>query len=151
MHKCVFGIIFAALALPLALAAQTNNGFAGTWKLNVDKSKIESGGGAKAETVTIAADGKVNVEEVTNDGQTVAWSYAAVPGQEVTITGMGDNATVIETRPDDRSIELVWKIAGANEHGKGVLSDDGKVMIYTITGTNAKGEKVQSEEYFEKQ
>ncbi|MBV9158831.1 MAG: hypothetical protein JO097_21405 [Acidobacteriaceae bacterium] len=132
-------LLVLALTTPLALLAQTseNNPFVGTWKLNVAKSKFEPGPPMKSETVTIAADGKVSVDAVEATGQPETWSYSSSAGAAATITGIPDSS-VIEKRSGN-TIEHTWKLAGGNFRGKGVLSEHGNVMRYTMDGTDSEG------------
>ncbi len=151
MQKSLKLTLFA-LALPLALAAQTaqKDMSVGTWKLNVEKSKFSPGPAPKSETVTIQNDGAVNVEEVGADGQTMNWSYTGSDGATVPITGMKDS-TVMTKRVSDRVIEHTWKMGNAHYTGRGVVSKDGKTMRYTLTGTNADGKAEHNVMLFEKQ
>jgi hypothetical protein len=152
------GIVLIALAGAFSVAAQDSgqNGqaaqtdrFAGTWKLNVAKSKFNPGPPAKGETVTIAPD-KVTVEEVTADGTTQNWSYTPSPGVTATITGM-ENSSVMEKKVNDHTMEDTWKMGNATMQGKGVLSKDGKKMTYTLTGTNEEGKPLHNVLVLEKQ
>ncbi|MBV9300963.1 MAG: hypothetical protein JOY62_00240 [Acidobacteriaceae bacterium] len=148
----------ALLALvPLAAGAQDtqkgtkpeNDRFQGTWKLDVAKSKFSPGPAPQSVTVTIGSD-KVTVDEVHADGKTENWSYTPSPGTEATITGM-DNASVLEKRVNDRTIEHNWKFGNSTMQGRGVLSRDGKRMTYTLTGTTPDGKPVHNVEIYEKQ
>lgn len=153
MKKYVYGIsLLAALfASAVLLAAQggQNSPFTGTWKLNVAKSKFDPAPGPKSETVTIAADGKVSVEEATADGQTVNWSFTPSGDTAVPIEGM-ENATVV-SKESGNTVDHTWKIGSGNETGHGVVSKNGKIMKYTMTGTNAQGQPVHTIAIFEKQ
>jgi hypothetical protein len=152
-----FGVVLIALAGAFAVAAQAtqsgqaaqNDRFIGTWKLNVAKSKFNPGPAPTSVTVTIAPD-KVNVEEVHPDGKTDSWSYTPSPGSAATITGM-ENASVIEKRVNDHTIEHTWKMGASTMQGKGVLSKDGKKMTYTLTGTTQDGKPLHNVEIYEKQ
>lgn len=149
MQKRLLTVIVAMLAVAL-VAAASSDPFAGTWKLNVAKSKF-SGPAPKSETVMIDPGGKVSFQEATGTGETVAWSYSMPPGGgEATIAGM-ENSTVIEKRPDPRTVEHTWKMGDASYTGRGTLSKSGKVLTYTMDGTNAKGEKVHNVEIYDKQ
>ncbi len=145
------GLIFLALTIPVALMAQKeqNNPFVGTWKLNVAKSKFDPGPPIKSETVTIESDGKVTVDEIGGDGQAETWSYTAVSGTEVPITGMQDS-TVTETRSGN-TVEHTWKFGKATSKGKGTLSKKGTVMTYTLDGTDDQGRHEHDVMIFEKQ
>ncbi|MFL6351725.1 MAG: hypothetical protein ACJ74Z_07725 [Bryobacteraceae bacterium] len=151
-------VAFAALALAItAQAVQNgqsaqpaqNDRFVGTWKLNIAKSKFSPGPPPTSATVTIAPD-KVSVEEVHADGKTENWSYTPSPGSPATITGM-ENASVIEKRVNDHTMEDTWKMGEGTMQGKAVLSKDGKRMTYTLTGNTPEGKPVHNVDVYEKQ
>jgi hypothetical protein len=142
--KKTFGLlILCALALVAA-----DDPFVGAWKLNVAKSKFSPGPPLQSQTVTIGADNKVEVSGTDSKGQTVNWSYTATPGT-ATITGMPD-ASVMETRKGN-TVDHTWKFGKATQTGHGVISKDGKTMIYTLQGTDADGKKVSDRSVYEKQ
>ncbi len=153
MRKCVYGISIAAVVLASAalLAAQTdqNSPFTGTWKLNVSKSKFSPGPAPKSETVIIAPDGKVSVEEVDAEDKTVNWSFTPSGDTAVPIEGL-ENATVV-SKTSGNMVDHTWKIGSGNETGHGVISKNGKTMKYTMTGTNAQGQRVHNVGIYEKQ
>lgn len=142
MKKTIGLLILCALTLVAA-----GDPFVATWKLNVAKSKFSPGPALQSQTVTIGAD-KVEVSGVDDKGQAVNWSYPVASGP-ATITGMPD-ASVVETRKGN-TVEHTWKWGKAMEKGHGVISKDGKTMIYTLTGTNADGKKVNDRSVYEKQ
>ncbi len=147
------GLLFLALTVPMALMAQTgqNNPFVGTWKLNVTKSKFDPGPAMKSQTVTIESDGKVTVDGAAENGQTENWSYTAPAGteSEVPITGIPDS-TVVE-KISGNTVEHTWKLGKANYKGKGTLSKNGKVMTYTMDGTDEQGTHHHDVMVYEKQ
>ena len=146
------GMIFVALLAALAVSAQTSDQspFVGSWKLNVAKSKFDPGPPMKSETVTIGQDGKVSVEGLAADGTTTeSWSYTYTEAQEAPITGM-DNSSVVENRHGN-TVEHKWKLNGSSYTGKGVLSKNGKVMTYTMDGTDAQGRHEHDVLVYEKQ
>ena len=152
MRKCAYAIWLAvALLASVVLAAQAdqNSLFTGTWKLNVAKSKISPGPAPKSETVTIVPGKKVSVETVNADGNTVSWSYNPAENTAVPIEGM-ENSTVME-KLSGNTVDHTWKMGNGTETGHGVVSKNGKTMKYTMTGTNAQGQKVHSVYIFEKQ
>jgi len=139
-----------ALTFPAALVAgHSKNPWVGTWKLNVAKSQYGGGPGLQSETIVIGADGKVTVTAVNTGGQPVIWSYTYSEGREVPITGM-ENSTVIEKRTR-KTMEQTWKMPTASSTGKGVLSKDGKVLTYTLDGTDTQGHHQHDVLVFEKQ
>ena len=152
MRKCAYAIwLAAALLASVILAAQgdQNSPFTGTWKLNVAKSKISPGPAPKSETVTIAPDRKVSVETADADGKTINWSYNPAENTAVPIEGM-ENSTVVE-KISGNTVDHTWKMGNGTETGHGVVSKNGKTMKYTLTGTNAQGQKVHGVYIFEKQ
>jgi hypothetical protein len=147
----IFSMVFLTLMATVAVSAQTTdqNAFAGTWKLNVAKSKFNPGPALKSETVTIGQDDKVAVEEVLADGTNRNWSYTSVQGQEAPITGI-DNSSVI-AKVNGNTVQHTWKFNGGNFTGKGVLSSNGKVMTYTLDGTNPQGKHEHNVMVFDRQ
>lgn len=141
--------ILVLLALGAMALAAADDPFAGTWKLNVAKSKFEPGPGPKAVTLTIAAEGKVTVEETDAKDQTTTWSYIPSPKGVAMIEGVPDS-TVMETRKGNK-VEHVWKFGNANMKGHGEVAKDGKTMTYHMEGTNAEGKKTKTTEIYEKQ
>jgi hypothetical protein len=141
--------ILVLLALGAMALVAAEDPFVGTWKLNVAKSKFEPGPGTKAATVTIAADGKVTVDETDAKDQTTTWSYIPSAKGVAMITGVPDS-TVMETRKGNK-VEHVWKFGNSNMKGHGEVAKDGKTMTYHMEGTDAEGKKTKSTEFYEKQ
>jgi hypothetical protein len=85
----------------------------GTWKLNLEKSKITPGPGPKSATLTIAVLGdnvKTSFEEVEGDDSRVGYEYSATydDGKDYPISGSG--------RPswrDDLLVEQKLSTSGA--------------------------------------
>ena len=147
-------LIFLALLIPAALVSQTasKNMAVGTWKLNTAKSKFDPGPGPKSATVVIGEDNKIQYSEETADAKSTSWSVLPTSdGTPAPITGMGENATLVEKRIDERHVEHTWKIGSGTEIGKSVLSKNGKTMTYTLTGTDPDGKAMHNVEIFEKQ
>jgi hypothetical protein len=146
------GMILIALLGALTISAQATDQspFVGTWKLNVAKSKFNPGPPMKSQTVTIGQDGKISIEGVASDGTTTEnWSYMYSDNQETPITGM-DNSSVVEKR-NGNVVEHKWKLNGAQYTGKGVISKNGKVMTYTMDGTDAQGRHEHNVMVYDKQ
>lgn len=149
--KRFWSTLLLALALPLALAAQTpaNNAFTGTWKLNVAKSKFDPGPGPKSVTLHLS-EVKASVDEIQTDGKKLNYSFTPSQGVAVPIEGMRD-ATIMEQRIDDHTVEHTWKFGPQTLHGKAVLSSNGKHMTYTMTGTTLDGKSIHNIEMYDKQ
>ena len=154
MRKYIHQILLLALlfASAVCLAAQTdqgNNPFVGKWQLNVAKSKFSPGPGPKSETVTIAPDGKVTVEGANPQGQSFQWSYTRSGDAAAPIEGM-ENSTVME-KMSGNIVDHTWKFGTENQTGHGVISKDGRAMMYTLNGTDNQGRRVHDVMIFEKQ
>jgi biopolymer transport protein ExbD len=151
MNNCL-GLILVALTLPAALVSQTSpsDPAIGTWKLNVAKSKFKPGPPPKSITVTIANDGKVTVNQTSAEGKDTNFSFTPSEGKPVTIEGL-DGTTVSQKRIDDRVSEYTWTTANTSMHGRAVISANGKIMKYTVTGTRPDGKAVHNSELYEKQ
>lgn len=103
--------------------------------------------------MTIPADaGKVEVHETTADGKDLDWSYPVplADGATVPIDGI-EGATVSGKYTSDHVVDHTWKLPDFTGTGHGVLSKDGKVMRYTLTGTNGQGKPVHNILIFDKQ
>ena len=122
----------------------------GTWKLNVAKSKFNPGPPPTSMIVTIADDGKVTVAEVSATGESINYSFKPSPGTAVPIDGM-ENATLSETKIDDRHVDHTWKFGESTMTGKAAIAKNGKTMTYRTEGSNPKGKPVHNVELFEKQ
>jgi len=142
------GVFLLTMAVPV-LAQTSNEAWFGTWKLNVAKSKFDPGPAPQSETVTIAPDGKVTVDDTQPDGTAQSWSYTYSEGTEVPITGM-PNSSVKETRTA-RTVEHAWKFNGGSYTGKGVMAKNGKSFTYTMDGTDSQGRHEHNVSLYEKQ
>jgi hypothetical protein len=92
----------------------------------------------------------VSTTETYQDGVARSWSYNPSPGNSAPIDGL-EGASVIQKRIDDRTVQQTWKFGTLTMEGRGVLSKDGKTMMYTLTGTTRTGKPLRNVELFEKQ
>jgi len=136
------------LVLCAAALLAVDNPFVGTWKLNVAESKITPGPLPRSETVTFGADNKVEVSTVYDNGQAVTWSYT-FSKDPATITGLPD-ASVIEACKGN-TMDDTWTFGKDIQKGHGVISKDGKTMIYTFTGTFDDGKETCGRLIYQKQ
>jgi hypothetical protein len=127
----------------------------GTWKLNEAKSKLGPGA-AKNHTVVYAAAAGDNVK-VTVDGTDASgkplhneWT-GRFDGKDYPVTGDALSDMRSYKKVDDRTLELTGKKGGkVTQTGTIVLSPDGKTRTVTISGTDAKGEKVTGTAVYDK-
>ena len=136
--------------------AQSPNPQIGTWKLNVAKSKYNSGPASKSGTTKIEAVGtgvKYTVDQVGADGVKLHWQFTAnYDGKDSPVTGNPNADMVALTRSDPNNVKVVNKKGGkVTTTQTSVVSSDGKTRTVTTTGTNARGEKVNTVTVYEKQ
>ena len=129
--------------------------FAGTWKLNLEKSKYKTGTPPKEQTATIAEAGsdlEVTISGTAADG-TATMSHYTVPAQ-------GGEGKIIQSPYEAVS----GKRIGPNERevryskgGKVILtthntvSADGKTVTVNVKGTSAQGQPVDAVVVYDKQ
>ena len=147
----------ALLTLAVLAIAQPKDPFAGTWKLNVAKSKYSPGPAPKTSTATYEAAGagyKVSVRTEPASGEVQEWSYTTnLDGKDSPVTGNNPNAdSVAVKRINATTMENVSKRGGkATITSRIVVSADGKTRTNTQTGMDAKGQKVHNVLVFERQ
>ena len=159
----LMSLLALAAALPSAVAAQGSESLAGTWKMNVAKSKYDPPTLAmKGGTSTYTFSG-TNVtliaEQVNAKGQKVHTEYTA------TLDGADHPwKSTIDGKPSTAQDALSFKKLDAHTYHvenklKGkvtttnhiVVAPDGKSRTVTITGTNADGQKVHNVVVYDKQ
>ena len=152
-------IIFAVSTLTLVVVGQSTYAWVGTWNLNVAKIQIAPGlppppqsitwtiaspqGGWKSDADGISADGKpMGHEEIE----------AKFDGNDYPVKGPGPSRTVAYTRIDEHTFEVVVKLSGKLATTRRfVVSQDGKTMTETVTGTDPQGRKLVRVGTWEKQ
>lgn len=127
----------------------------GTWKLNEAKSKLGPGA-PKNNTVVYAAAGdsiKVTVDGTDGDGKPAHSEWTGkFDGKDYPVTGDSTADMRSYKQIDDRTLELTNKKNGkVTVTGKVAVSADGKTRTVTLSGTNAKGEKIEGVGVYDKQ
>lgn len=150
--------LFTAAVLVVGLGgtalAQSSDPLVGSWKLNVAKS---TGTSFKSGTTKIEAAGagvKVTVDLEGADGTVSHWAFTAnYDGKDNPVTGnspYGD-ATAF-TRIDAKTTRIIVKQGGKVTVTQTiVVSDDGQTRTVTTTGTDAKGQTVDTIAFYDKQ
>jgi hypothetical protein len=152
--------LVGCLALVAGLASGVlaqNNSFAGTWKLNLEKSKFSPGPAPKSATVSIDQKGDTMSTMLTGvaaDGASQHWMYTAgFDGKDNPITGSnpyGDTAS--RKRINATTIETTMKKAGkVTTVNTLVLSPDGKTLTVTVKGTDPQGRPVNNVQVYDRQ
>lgn len=135
--------------------AQTPKGLAGTWKLNVAKSKFNPGPAPKSMTVTYTPAGngvKIVVDVTPADGPAQHWEMTgSYDGKEYPLTGNPTADTVSFKLVDPSTGESTFKKDGkVTSMNTRVLSADGKTLTITSKGTTADGKPRTDVQVFEK-
>ena len=143
------------LAFGSGMWAQTPKGLAGTWKLNLAKSKFNPGPPPKSMTVTYSPAGegtKIVVDVTPADGAAQHWEMMATSdGKEHPVKGNPNADTVSYKLVDDRTGESTFKKAGkVTATNTRVLSADGKTLTITSKGTTLDGKPRTDVQVFEK-
>ena len=130
--------------------------FAGTWKLNVAKSKYTPGPTPKSQIAVIdSVDGgmKVVSDRVESDGKTVHFEWTAkFDGKDYAVKGDPSRDMVSVKKVDDYNLEITNKKAGkVTTMIKAVYAKDGKTRVETVTGANAQGQAVNNVTAWDKQ
>jgi hypothetical protein len=141
-----------SVAVAVCIAA---DGHMGTWKLNEAKSKLGPGAAKNHTVVYAAAAGdsvKVTVDGTDASGKPLHNEWTGkFDGKDYAVTGDALSDMRSYKRVDDRTLELTGKKGGkVTQTGTIVLSVDGKTRTVTISGTDAKGEKVTSTAVYDK-
>jgi hypothetical protein len=129
---------------------------AGTWKLNLAKSKYTEGQAPKSSTLVYEPAGagiKVTVDMMPADGPAIHYAYSAnYDGKDVPVVGNPNGDTAARTRLDPTTTKLVNKKDGQIVSNMTLVdSADGKTLTITTTGKDAKGQNIDSVAVYEKQ
>jgi histidinol dehydrogenase len=149
----------AVAVVSMPVAAQAQDPWVGTWRLNLAKSKYEPAGLApKSQTIrqdAVAGGGmKTVVDAVDAQGRTTHVEYMTMfDGKPTDIKGAPDaNTTRVYKRVDGRTYEYVQSVAGKlTTTARTAVSADGKTRTITTTGKDAQGRTVNNLGMYERQ
>ena len=156
-------LLVFAVSLP---AAEKSSAIAGTWKLDVSKSKYSSGTPPKSATRTIEArgEGEATTCEIADaDGSQVSYSYTVTyDGKDSPITGSGRPTWREDLFSGADSVSI--RRTGSNTFGgafkksgqivmtmRELVSKDGKTLTITANGADAKGQPTSFVTVWDKQ
>ena len=127
----------------------------GTWKVNESKSKFAEGA-TKNNKVVYEASGemvKVTVDGTDSAGKAAHNEWVGkFDGKDYPVTGDPNFDMRSYTKVDDRTLDMTLKKDGkVVMTGKLVIAVDGKSRTVTTSGTNAKGEKMETTAVYDKQ
>jgi hypothetical protein len=153
-----FFVVVAVLAAAVSVVGQSNElgPFAGTWKLNVGKSKDNLAPLPKSGTLKFepTANGfAFTVEGVNSQGQaTRTTTRAAFDGKSYPLEGTLQKTMRIYRRIDASTLEESDAIDGkATVTRRLAVARDGKSLTVTASGTSAEGQTVNYVRVYEKQ
>jgi ketosteroid isomerase-like protein len=137
------------------LATQAGDPQAGTWELNVARSKYSPGPPPRSQTRTYEVTGQQvrSVQKgIDAEGKPTLVQFTAnYDGKDYPYSGSPDYDTVALTRVDNFTASFTQKRAGNGAlTGTRVISQDGKAMTISGKGTNAKGQPTDIMLVFEK-
>jgi hypothetical protein len=151
--------LVSSVAVALAVVAIGGTAFAqsaGTWKLNLEKSKFTGGQAPKSTTLLYEPAGagiQVTVDQMPADGPAIHYVYAAnFDGKDVPVVGNPNGDTAARTRLDATTTKVVNKKDGQIMSTMTLVdSADGKTLTVTTVGKDAKGRNIDSVAVYEKQ
>jgi hypothetical protein len=154
----VLGVLLVVTAVSAAVVtAQAPKGLAGTWKLDVAKSKFSPGPAPKSMTVTYTPGPgdtmKIVVDVTPGDGTAAQhWEMSgAYDGKDMPVKGNPNADTISMRRIDDTTGESTFKKAGKmTSVNTRTLSADGKVLTIVSKGTTADGKPRMDTQVFTK-
>jgi hypothetical protein len=145
----------ASLVLAVPALAQTDPA-AGTWKLNVAKSRYSPGPAPKSNVITIVVAGdtlKISSKGVDGNDKPTSTNYTATfDGKDNAIKGAAGYDTVSHKRIDANTTEQTRKKEGKTvQTAVRKVSADGKTMTVTSRGKTDDGKPLNNVAVYEKQ
>jgi hypothetical protein len=148
-------VLTLAMCLVGVTLSFAQDAFMGVWKLKEAKSEFSTGA-PKNTTVVYETEGdkvKVTVDSVSSDGKPTHYEWTGkFDGKEYPVTGDPLSDARSYTKIDDRILGFnVMKARKVVTSARIVVSVDGKSRTVTMSGADAKGHRVSSNEVYEKQ
>lgn len=158
LHTVVLALLAGSVAIAVGsgVQAQAPKGLAGTWNLNVAKSKFSPGPAPKSMKVTytpVPEGVKVAVDVTLEGGESQRWEMAGnYDGKDYPLTGHPNADMASFKMTDDHTGESTFKkngkVVATNTR---VLSKDGKTLTITSKGMTADGKPRHDIQVFEKE
>lgn len=156
-RTATLGLILATAAVSIiSLSAQASDPLAGTWELNLAKSKFSPGPPPKSQTRTYEVTGqqeKMTAKGNDAEGKPTAlhFTVATTDGKDYPYTGWPAMDTISLTPVDTLTMTWTGKREGKVAlTGTRVISKDGKMMTISAKGTDPKGQPVENILVFDK-
>ena len=147
---------FALTSALLDVGFAQNDPLAGTWKLDLTKSKYSPGPPPRSATLTYRPEGqnlRRIAEGVDAAGKETKSEWVHIyDGKPYPTPGVDAYDTSAYTRVDARTVNFTRTNAGKQiQTGSIVVSADGKTMTITTSGTNPAGQPVNNVAVYNKQ
>ena len=148
--------VLVTFAFASSALAQRPEGVAGTWKLNVAKSKYNPGPPPKSMTIVYAPAGdsvKITVDLVPATGEPQKWEMIGLYDDKPhTVSGNPEADSISMKRVNDTTGESTFRLKGkVMAVNTRVLSADGKTLTITSKGQTADGKSRNDVAVYEKQ
>ena len=155
MRRFTVALSVGVLFLAGIVVAQTSP-LAGTWKLNVTKSKFSPGPGPKSQTLKWerVQGGFRFTTDATSADNTVTHTVTMLKddGSDAPVQGAASPTTRHLKRIDDRTYEDGDKVNGKPTVSRRLgVAQDGRTLTVTVTGTNAQGQPVNNVTVYDRQ
>jgi hypothetical protein len=155
----MFTLVFAILAITTTMAALEADNSLGTWNANITASKYTPAPWPVKSLIVVreAVPGGVKVTTTgeRTDGTAISTSYAAnYDGTPAGVTGTGapyDTVSIKEVDSNTFMYEAKNTTGKYHASGRIVISNEGKTMTLTATGTDADGKDMTLALVYEKQ
>lgn len=148
-------ILAAVIVAIISLPAQASDPAAGTWELNLAKSKLINVPAPKSQTRTYEVNGEQ--EKMIGKGidakgnETLVEFTANRDGKDYPYKGSPLQDSISLTTVDARTLSYTTKKAGKlATYGTRVISEDGKEMTFSAKGTDAQGQPFEAILIFDK-
>jgi hypothetical protein len=157
IRRLVFVVVMLLLGgIAVTSARAADEPAAGTWKVNLAKSKYNPGLAPQSSTATIKIENDTETfdsEIVDASGATAHSSFTTkLDGTEAPVTGnpYGDTISVKRSSPTHYLV-TIKKGGAATMTVHVVVAADGKSRTATYNGVNAKGQKEHDVLFYDKQ
>lgn len=156
LRKATRVLILAIMApIVFSLSAEAADPLAGTWELNIEKSKFNPGPPPKRKTRVYEVTGqqeKMIATTIDVTGNQTFQQYSANrDGKDYPFEGWQIADTVSVVPVDLFTVNYTMKKAGVEVvTGTRMVSKDGRVLTFPVKFTNAKGQVVDNVEVFDK-
>ena len=149
------GLILATVAIAIiGLPAHASDPLAGTWELNLEKSKYNPGPPPKSQTRTYEVTGqqvRMISKSIDAKGNEIVHQFSAMrDGKDYPFEGWAIADTVSLTPVDTFTMTVTQKKAGeVVVSGTNVISKDGKTMTNSLIFTTPTGQQVDNRMVFD--